>query len=186
MLKASESIDVGDTITLGPGEPGFSHLITIAGHTLAEDLYQSGAASDPTSLTPYDLYAYEATMKESNGKRASVWATLVKVDDSGNARLVRWESLANLVPTDQNGGAPHPAWEGHALTAALEVAAATVAEHRKVRADWFAQARRDLTNLPLSLTDRLEGALPVLSCGIGFRPRPQSDSKNWSGSRTCN
>jgi superfamily II DNA or RNA helicase len=154
--EASESIDVGDTVTLGPGEPGFSDLIDIAEHTLAEDLYQSGAAADPTSLTPYDLYAYEATMTESNGKRASVWATLIKVDDSGTARPVRWEALANLVPTDQNGSAPHPAREGHALTAARRVAAATVAEHRKVRADWFAQARRDLTNLPLSLTDRID------------------------------
>ncbi|MFI0218470.1 hypothetical protein [Streptomyces lydicus] len=79
-------------------------------------------------------------MTESNGKRASIWATLIKVDDSGNARPVRWESLANLVPTDQNGGSPHPAREGHALTAAREVAAATVTEHRKVRAGWFAQA----------------------------------------------
>ncbi|MDT0456736.1 helicase-related protein [Streptomyces sp. DSM 41527] len=154
--EASESIDIGDTVTLGPGEPGFSDLINTAEHSLAEDLYQSGAASDPTSLTPYDLYAYEATMTESNGKRASIWATLIKVDDSGNARPVRWESLANLVPTDQYGSSPHPAREGHTLTAAREVAAATVAEHRKVRADWFAQARRDLTNLPLSLTDRID------------------------------
>src|SRR5690606_14535654 len=29
-------------------------------------------------------------------------------------------------------------------------------EHRRVRADWFAQARRDLTNLPLSLTEDID------------------------------
>lgn len=148
--EAAESIDVGDTITLGPGEPGFTDLIGMAEHTLAEDLHQSGAAADPTSLTPYDLYAYMATMTESDGKRASIWASLVKVDDSGNTRPVRWETLANLVPTEQHGTAPHPAREGRALTTAREVAAATVTEHRRVRADWFAQARRDLTNLPLS------------------------------------
>ncbi|MEI5036118.1 DUF3883 domain-containing protein [Streptomyces sp. S1A(2023)] len=108
------------------------------------------------------MYAYEATMTESNGKRASVWATLIKVDDSGNARPVRWESLANLVPSDRNGGSPHPAREGHALHASRQVAAATVAEHRKVRADWFAQARRDLTNLPLSLTDGIDDRLARL------------------------
>lgn len=154
--EASGSVDVGDTITLGPGEPGFTDLIGMAERNLAEDLHQSGAAADPTSLTPYDLYAYEATMTESDGKRASVWATLIKVDDGGNARPVRWETLANLVPTELHGTAPHPAREGHAVAAAREVATATIAEHRKVRTDWFAQARRDLTNLPLNLTESID------------------------------
>ncbi|KQT92054.1 helicase [Marmoricola sp. Leaf446] len=156
LRQAEASIDVGDTTTLGPGEEGFTDLIELANQTLAEDLHQSGAAADPTSLTPYDLYAYEATMTESDGKRASVWATLIKVDDSGNARAVRWETLANLVPTTQHGTFAHPAREGRALEAAHEVAAATVAEHRQVRSDWFAQARRDLTNLPLNLTESIE------------------------------
>ncbi|MFI9807452.1 helicase-related protein [Streptomyces sp. NPDC052301] len=156
LREASEIIDVGDTITLGPGEPGFADLIAMAEQALAEDLYQSGAAADPTSLTPYDLYAYKATMTESDGKRASIWATLIKVDDSGSARPVRWETLANLVPTEQPGTAPHPAREGRALDMAREVAGVTVGEHRKVRSDWFAQARRDLTNLPLSLTEDID------------------------------
>lgn len=154
--EAEESVDVGDTITLGPGEPGFTALIGLAERTLTDALHQSGAAADPTSLTPYDLYAYEATMTESGGKRASIWATLIKVDDSGNARAVRWETLANLVPTQQPGTATHPAREGRALEAAHGVAAVTVAEHRKVRSDWFAQARRDLTNLPLNLTESIK------------------------------
>ncbi|MGY2119102.1 helicase-related protein [Nocardia gipuzkoensis] len=153
---AAESIDIGDTLTLGPGEPGFTDLITLAERDLAEDLYKSGAAADPTSLTPYDLYAFEATMTESDGKRASVWATLIKVDDSGNARAVRWETLANLVPTDQPGTSAHPAREGRATEAAGDVAAETVDAHRTVRSEWFAQARRDLTNLPLTLTEGID------------------------------
>ncbi|WP_206078068.1 MULTISPECIES: helicase-related protein [Pseudonocardiaceae] len=153
LRAAAGSIDVGDTITLGPGEPGFTDLIALADHNLAEDVYQSGAAEDPTSLTPYDLYAYQATLTESDGKRASVWATLIKVDDSGQARAVRWEALANLVPTTRVGTGPHPARQASAANAAHNVAHQTVEEHRRVRADWFAQARKDLNNLPLSLTD---------------------------------
>ena len=95
-------------------------------------------------------------MTESDGKRASVWATLVKVDDSGNARAVRWETLANLVPTETPGTAAHPAREGRAQEVARAVADTTVTEHRKVRTDWFAQARRDLNNLPLNLTEGIE------------------------------
>ncbi|MFL0295003.1 helicase-related protein [Mycobacterium sp. SMC-18] len=153
VAAAAGSIDLGDTITLGPGEPAFTNLIAMAERALAEDLYQSGAVEDPSSLTPYDLFAYEATMTESDGKRASVWATLVKVDDGGNARAVRWETLANLVPSDTAGTSAHPAREGAAMRVAHEVAEATVAEHRRVRSDWFAQARRDLNNLPVSLTE---------------------------------
>lgn len=153
VIAAEGSIDIGDTITLGPGEPAFTDLIGMADRVLAEDLYQSGAVEDPTSLTPYDLYAYEATMTESDGKRASVWATLVKVDDGGSARAVRWETLANLVPIAATGTAAHPAREGLAMGVAAEVAEATVAEHRRVRSEWFAQARRDLNNLPVSLTE---------------------------------
>lgn len=156
VLAAEGSIDIGDTITLGPGEAAFTDLIGMADHLLAEDLYQSGAVEDPTSLTPYDLYAYEATMTESDGKRISVWATLIKVDDSGNARAVRWETLANLVPGTAMGTAAHPAREGRAQEVAREVAETTVAEHRRVRSEWFSQARRDLMNLPLSLTEGIE------------------------------
>ena len=155
LRTASESIDIGDTITLGPGEAGFTDLIDLADRQLAEDVYQSGAAQDPSSLTSYDLYAFQSTMTESGGRRDSIWATLIKVDDSGNARPVRWETLANLVPTTKPGIGPHPARVDSAVQAAQQVADQTVLEHQKVRTDWFAQARKDLTNLPLTLTDSI-------------------------------
>jgi superfamily II DNA or RNA helicase len=154
--EAEHSIDVGNTVILGPGEQAFSDLIELAEHDLAQDLYQSGAAEDPTSLTPYDLYVYEATMTEGDGRRSSAWASLIKVDDSGSARPVRWETLANLVPTADPGTAPHLAREVRAGEAANDVASETVGAHRRVLSDWFAQARRDLQNLPLSLTDEID------------------------------
>lgn len=150
---AAENIDVGDTTTLGPGEPGFTDLIDLAAHRLAEDVFQSGAAQDPTSLTPYDLYAFAATLTESGGHRESAWATLIKVDDSGHARAVRWEALANLVPTSSPGSGAHPARLDLAVTAAREVAQQTVREHQQVRSDWFAGARKELVNLPITLTE---------------------------------
>jgi superfamily II DNA or RNA helicase len=149
------SVDTTGMITLGPGEPAFTDLIYQALRELSGDLHQSAAADDPTSLTPYDLYAYEARMTESDGKRASAWATLVKVDDSGSARAIRWETLANLVPTAHAGNSLHPARHSAADAAAHQVANNTVAEHRRVRSDWFAQARKDLNNLPIALTDTI-------------------------------
>lgn len=156
LRAAADNIDVTDTITLGPGEPGFADLIHLAESELAESVFQSGAAQDPSSLTSYDLYAFEATMTESGGHRESIWATLIKVDDSGNARPVRWEALANLVPTAKPGTAPHPARLDNADYAARVVAEQTVLEHQNVRADWFAQARKDLMNLPITLTEGID------------------------------
>lgn len=95
-------------------------------------------------------------MTESDGKRASVWAALIKVDDGGTARAVRWETLANLVPCSAHGTAVHPARESRAAEVARAVAQTTVGEHRRVRSDWFAQARRDLMNLPMSLTANID------------------------------
>ena len=42
-------------------------------------------------------------MTEPDGKRPSAWATSIQVDDSGTARAVRSETLANLVPSTQTG-----------------------------------------------------------------------------------
>ena len=152
----ASNIDTAGMVTLGPGEPAFTDLIRLAAHDLAPDLHQGGAVEDPTSLTPYDLYAFDATMTESDGKRASAWATLVKVDDTGNARAIRWETLANLVPTTKPGTQPHPARLSAATAAAELVSQDTVEEHRRVRTDWFAQARKDLLNLPIALTDTID------------------------------
>lgn len=154
-VRDATTIDLGGLVTLGPGEPAFTDLIDVGDRELAEDVFRSGAVQDPTSLTPYDLYAFEAKMTESDGKRASVWATLVKVDDGGSARAVRWEALANLVPGEVHGTEAHPARMKAAEATAGDVAEATLAEHRKVRGEWFAQARKDLTNLPLALTGEI-------------------------------
>jgi superfamily II DNA or RNA helicase len=155
-VREATTIDLTGLVTLGPGEPAFTDLIRIADGELAEDVFRSGAVEDPTSLTPYDLFAFEARMTESDGKRASVWATLIKVDDGGNARPVRWETLANLVPGQVQGTEAHPARVQAAKAAVDDVAKATLDEHRKVRGEWFAQARKDLTNLPLALTEEIE------------------------------
>ena len=107
-VREATTIDLGGLITLGPGERAFTDLIDIADNELAEDVFQSGAVEDPTSLTAYDLYAFQAEMTESDGKRSSVWATLVKVDDGGSARAVRWETLANLIPGPGSGNRRTP------------------------------------------------------------------------------
>ena len=47
--------------------------------TAAGGVRRAGGAADPTSITPYDLYAFEATLNESGGQHTTAWAAL---DDS--------------------------------------------------------------------------------------------------------
>jgi superfamily II DNA or RNA helicase len=152
----SHGVDTRDVLALGPGEDAFSALITFAEDALASDVYRSGAVDDPTGITAYELYAFEATLAESGGKRNTAWAALIRVDDTGEAYPVRWETLANLVPGDKAGANPHPARDEAALAAATSAADKTVTEHQRVRTEWFAQARSDLQSLPTDLTVAME------------------------------
>jgi superfamily II DNA or RNA helicase len=146
------NVDTSNVLALGPGEAAFTDLIAFANDALAPALFQSGAANDPTSVTGYDLYAFEAIMTEGGGTRSTAWAALIRVDDAGQAYPVRWEALANLVPTDTPAGPPHPAKGDAAIRSAASVARDALAEQQRVRAEWFARARRDLNNLPMDLT----------------------------------
>jgi helicase-like protein/uncharacterized protein DUF3883 len=156
LRSTSKGIDTEDVLPLGPGEEAFRELIHFADAELAGDLYQSGAAEDPTSVTGYDLYAWEAVFSEAGGKKTTAWAVLVRVDETGEAYPVRWETLANLVPSERAGAMPHLAREDASLRAAQAAADRTVAEHEKIRHEWFARARRDLQSLPTDLTVAIE------------------------------
>jgi superfamily II DNA or RNA helicase len=149
-------VDTSRVLPLGPGEEAFTELIDRVSHTLDPDMYRGGAVSDLTSITGYDLYAYRGELMEAGGKRTTAWAALIRVNESGSAYPIRWESLANLVPSELKGARPHPAREEAATVAARVAADRTLAEHQRVRNDWFARARNDLRNLPIDLTIGIE------------------------------
>jgi hypothetical protein len=119
---------------------------------LGSDVFRGGAAEDPTGIGDYDLYAYEATLTESDGRVATPWTVLVRADDGGNARAVRWEALANLVPCSRSAAPPHPARVNAADQAAREFAADMQERSQKTRLEWFANAKRQLQSLPTNLT----------------------------------
>jgi superfamily II DNA or RNA helicase len=149
-------VDASRALALGPGEPGFTDLIALATSAFEPDLYRGGSAEDPTSITGYDLYVFEGLLSESEGRRTTAWATLIRVDDSGYGRPIRWEALANLIPSAVQAPARHPARFQLANEKAAELAAGIEKTQREVRADWFAKARSDLQNLPVDLTKRIQ------------------------------
>lgn len=139
-------------LPLGPGDAAFEELICLAENSFAPDLYRGGAAQDPTSITAYDLYAYRAELVEADGRRRTQWAALIRADSTGQAYPIPWESLANLVPTDKPGKSAHPARDLAAAQNAESLAETARSKSQSTRSDWFAIARRDLSNLPADLT----------------------------------
>ncbi|MGC5585891.1 helicase-related protein [Ornithinimicrobium sp. W1665] len=139
-------------LPLGPGDPAFAALIDLAEDQFEPDLFRGGAAQDPTTITPYDLYAYRGELTEAGGRRRTQWAALVRVDATGKATLVRWETLANLTPTSDPGKPPHPARDLAADDEARRAAERAKTDSQTARNSWFADARRDLSNLPTDLT----------------------------------
>lgn len=155
LREATTNADTSRVVALGPGEPAFGDVIALADASLAADIFRGGAAEDPTSINNYDLYAYEATLSETDGRATTPWTVLIRVEEGGQARPVRWETLANLIPTSQAAGPLHPAHTYAAETAAQQFAVDSQNRHQEARTDWFASAKKELQSLPTNLTKRI-------------------------------
>jgi superfamily II DNA or RNA helicase len=156
LRAAGMHADTSHVVALGPGEPAFTELIALAGDMLNADLHRGGVVQDPTSVTDYELHVFEAVLSEASGGRATPWLLLISVDQTGEARPIRWEALANLIPTAEPGGPPHPGRRLAAEEAARKAATEIEDQQRRVRGDWFSTARKDLEALPVQLTKGIE------------------------------
>ncbi|MGH2596916.1 MAG: DEAD/DEAH box helicase, partial [Actinomycetota bacterium] len=156
LRAAGMHADTSHVVALGPGEPAFTDLIALASETLSADLYRGGVVEDLTSVTDYELHVFEAVLSEASGGRATPWLLLITVDQSGEARPIRWEALANLSATAKTGGPPHPGRRLAAEEAVHKAATEIEEQQRRVRGDWFSTARKDLEALPVQLTKSIE------------------------------
>jgi len=142
-------------ITLGPSEPPFRALAHSISDRLRPDLYQGAMLHDPTTVTDYELHAYEVDTSEGDGRTQNTWSYLVRVDATG-AHPVAWEILANLEPGTGAAGTPHPA----SITNAEHAASLRLERDRKARTlalnDWLQGARGQLRKLPNDLTDDID------------------------------
>jgi hypothetical protein len=141
-----------NVIPLGPGEPAFRELVILARNALGPDLYRGGTVIDPTAITDYSLFAFEGKLVEADGKHTSPWATLVKVDAAG-ARGASWESLANLIPSDDTSGPVHPGQQADAEARAEQLAAAEQRKRQETMRAWLVNAGRELRDLPNKISN---------------------------------
>ncbi|MGH1525957.1 helicase-related protein [Leifsonia sp. L25] len=149
---ASLDMDTSQITALGPGEPAFQELVAKADIVLSPDLYRGGAAVDATSASDYTLFAFEGVLRDGQQGEEAPWLTLIRIDETGSARPVRWEALANIAPSDASSHGTHPARMHEASVAANEAAAHMSDKLRKAKAEWFAGARKELAALPVNIT----------------------------------
>jgi superfamily II DNA or RNA helicase len=139
-------------VPLGPGSRAFSGLVGMASEALAADVYRGAVAEDPTSLVPYELLAFSSSMRSAATRTPTPWFVLIRVDGTGQTRRVRWESLANLRPTEQAPEQRDPFVVEVAGSEVRRLLDAELREQTEARRSWYAAAKRDLTNLPVDLT----------------------------------
>jgi superfamily II DNA or RNA helicase len=142
---------VRDVVTLGPAEAPFRSLVRCTAEQTRVPLIRGGVLHDPTSITPYDLYCFEADISEGAKRNTKTWTTLIRVDDIG-ARSVRWELLANLQPGTPTAVTPHPARRDDADNRATIAAADEQDRRAGLLEGWLADAQRELEHLPDDLT----------------------------------
>lgn len=149
--------DVSGATTLGPGEDAFRKVVNAGAEATRWQLFEGGQLRDPTSITDYVLFVYEADIAEFGGQRRSTLPFLVRADATG-ARRVRWERLANLEAGDQEPIAMHPSRSQDAALAAAGVTANEEQRRRRVLEDWVARAQIELDRLPSALTSHIDDA----------------------------
>jgi hypothetical protein len=148
---AAAGAAIEDVVRLGPGEAAFADLLDFASSAVDADVYQGGTVVDPTSVSDYDLFAFEGSLVEGGGRKSSRWGALLRVDEAG-ARHVRWELLANLRLDAESGRPPHPGRVLDATERAQQVAAEEVRRRRASMQAWLSDAERQLRRLPSELS----------------------------------
>ena len=156
----------GDSIMLGPSDPALRALAEGLRGRLAADAYQGAVLHDETSAGDYTLFVYECDITEGvhrpGGRqqpRVSVCSWLIRVDDAaGPARVVAWDTLANLSAPDTAAGRPL----GAAQTQPADARAADAADNERARRDerlavWARQIVAPLRRLPDQLSAGIAG-----------------------------
>jgi superfamily II DNA or RNA helicase len=146
--------DATRTVALGPAEAPFREFADACTERLRPALWRGGHLTDPTTVTDYDLFLYEATAKEGGERRTLTLSYLIRVDVTG-ARAVPWELLANLEARDVIAKVPHPARLTQAASQAAVELAADLGRRQAALTEWLTDARNQLSHLPNDLTDEI-------------------------------
>lgn len=149
--------DAARAIALGPAEAPFRELAGLCAEHLRPALWRGGHLVDPTTVTDYELFIYEADADEGGGRRTITLSYLIRVDATG-ARTVPWELLANLETDTAQARTLHPAHANQAASQAEIALGEDLARRQQALKEWLTDAHNQLNHLPNELTDDIADA----------------------------
>ncbi|MDJ0342619.1 helicase-related protein [Streptomyces sp. H10-C2] len=152
ILDAEGQIQGPQPVSLGHGTPALAELVAHCEQILVPDVYRGGTVEDPAATSPYELMVFASAVYSAASPVRTPWFRLIRADPTGETRGVRWEILAGLAATDHAAGRPDPLVAEVAESEARRLLAQVIAEQKRTRRDWYAAAKRDLSNLPVDVT----------------------------------
>ncbi len=150
-----------EALMLGPSDPALTALVSGLRERVTTEMWRGATLGDESARTDYTLFVYECDITEgSDGpsprhrQRPSTISWLIRVDCTGAARSVSWDTLPNLTPVPDLT----PVSLSPTVAEAAERRAAQAADvERDRRADvldgWVKQLSTQLRRLPNALTD---------------------------------
>ncbi|MCY4369241.1 MAG: helicase-related protein [bacterium] len=150
-----------EALMLGPSDPALTALVSSLRERVTTEMWRGATLGDESARTDYSLFVYECDIVEgSDGpsprhrQRSSTISWLVRVDSTGLAQPISWDSLPNL--TSVPDLTPISLAPTVAEAAERRVARAADAERDRradVLAGWVKQLSTQLRRLPNALTD---------------------------------
>ena len=152
-----------DAVMLGPSDPELAALVHGLRERVAPEMWQGATLYDESAREDYTLFVYECDITEgSNGsdprhrERTSTASWLIRVDRSGSARPVSWDTLPNLAAAPNLTPVPLAPSVAEAAEKRAAKAADTERDRRAATLNgWIKQLSSQLRRLPNDLTDQI-------------------------------
>ena len=145
-----------EAVILGPSRSAFQSLVETARQRVMADMWRGATLADRTSSKDYTLFVYECDLQEGDTSRTRTVSWLIRVDATGDASCVSWETLPNLTGATGMGST---ALSPKIAEASVIQARAAGEQERRHRAEqgrqWVNQLEKQFRPLPNLLTDQI-------------------------------
>ena len=155
-----------EAVMLGPSDPELAALVGGLRERVAPEMWQGATLHDENAREDCTLFVYECNITEGSNstdrrhrERISTTSWLLRVDGTGSARPVSWDTLPNLAAASDLAPRPLDAEAAEHAAAAAARAADTERDQRAALLDgWVKQLSSQLRRLPNDLTDHIPDA----------------------------
>ena len=155
-----------DAVMLGPSDPGLAALIGSLRERVNPEMWQGATLYDESARDDCTLFVYECDIAEGSDstdprhrERTSTASWLIRVDGTGSARPVSWDTLPNLAAAPDLAPVPLSIETAETAETAAVRAADAERDRRATMLDgWVKQLSNQLRRLPNDLTDQIPDA----------------------------